>query len=178
MAPPQPQVRVASPAKKGYQTIFPQYLDSNYLPSQGRKISKASAVPGPTLDEIYMALSKLGYSGHYADPLKSLPCLQSSAFIFPAPRGCIKVLLKEPLATSTEGAAKRAASPADRKPTNPEHKTKGDVLRKVAEIIKALPDRKPYPGPAHQLRGEKKRAEAEERKQKKSSRGGKKGSGR
>ena len=139
-------------AKENFQTIFPQYLDSNFTPEQGRKISRCKAVPGPTLDEIFIALKQMGYTGMFADPMKSLPCLQSSVSIFPAPRGCIKVSLK-------------AGEPGSKTAVNSKFATKGDVLRGVAAIISKMDNRKPAPAPDTAYKGQKKQAVANEKQQ-------------
>lgn len=43
-------------------TIWPQYLNSELTLSEGRKISKETAVSNPTIAEIERALKRLGFS--------------------------------------------------------------------------------------------------------------------
>lgn len=125
------QVRVN---KNDFQVIYPQYIDSTATPALGRRLTAKNAVPKPTLEEMYNALVSMGFSPVFADPLKQLPCTQSSIEVFPPPRGCIRVAIKEPTA--------RSQSPTARKSCNAKFTTKGQVLKEMASRIAAIPDRK------------------------------------
>ena len=117
-----------------FQTIYPQYIDSTATPSLGRRLTAKNSVAKPTLQEMFNALVEMGYKPVFADPTKSLPCTQSRLEVFPPPRGCIRVAIKEPAARST--------SPTTRKATNDKFATKGQVLKELAARIAKIPDRK------------------------------------
>lgn len=151
--PPVVGQRVPSIDKKKYQTIFPQYIDANLAPKDGRRLTKTQSVESPTLEEMVMALRQLGYNEVYVNPRASLPCAQSQLRQVPAPRGCLKVAIKLPVDVhyikksefdvQTRGVAVEGLG------------NKSEVLRKMAEIIKARGITRPQPvnmTPPHQAK--------------------------
>ena len=130
--------------KRRYQTIYPQYIDANLLPRDGRRLSVAQAVANPSLEEILGALLQLGFKDCFVDPTKSLPPAQAQARMVPAPRGCVKVAIKAPvdqhyIKKSEFDVQTRAVIVED----SPNRST---VMRQVAALIKErTPVRPPVP---------------------------------
>lgn len=135
-----PQV-VRSYDKKAFQTLFPQYLDSNLTPSEGRRLTKAQSVSLPTLEEIASALSQLGYKEIIIDRSKSLPCSQGSDRFSVVPRGCVKVAIKRPV--DEHYIKKSEFDTQTRNAVVPGIESKQEVLRRVAAIIKAKGGQRP-----------------------------------
>ncbi len=131
---------MASPAaarqydKKRFQTIYPQYIDANLLPSDGRRISACQAVVHPTLEEMIAALHTLGFKDCFVDPMKSLPAAQAQARMVPALRGCIKVAIKVPIdqhyVKKSEFDMQTRAAMVESSPN------RSTVMRQMAAIIK------------------------------------------
>nr|CCC94419.1 unnamed protein product [Trypanosoma congolense IL3000] len=121
--------------KRAYQTIFPQYLDSDLRPRAGRRLTRTQSVKDPSLKEIALALKELGYTDIIVDPSPSLPCSQSSATYVCAPKGCIKVAIKRP--QGEHYIAKSEFDTQTRGVTVPDIPTKMELLRRVAAVIKS-----------------------------------------
>lgn len=125
----------AKPNAKDYQTIFPQYIDAQLAPSDGRRLTKAKAVANPSIEEILTAVKELGFAKAYIDPVKSLPAAQSQDRCIPPPRGCVKVQIKAPRSEhyvkKSEFDKETRAAIVDAVPT------KAQLLVKIAELIKA-----------------------------------------
>lgn len=121
--------------KLAYQTIFPQYMDANLAPSEGRRLTKAQSVENPQLEEITAVLGQLGYKDFFIERTLSLPCSQASKKYAVVPRGCVKVAIKRPKAehyvrlsefdTRTRGVTVQDIG------------SKQELLRRVAAAIKA-----------------------------------------
>lgn len=121
--------------KRAYQTIYPQYLDANLLPREGRRLTATQAVANPSVEEILTALRDLGFSAAFVDLSKSLPCAQSQAKQVPAPRGCVKVAIKAP---KEEHYIKKSEFDVETRLAIKEgFPNKMEVMRRVAEKIKA-----------------------------------------
>lgn len=149
-------------AKKKYQVIYPQYIDSTLTPSTGRKINLAHAVAEPTIEEMMNALKALGFTAFF-DPSKSLAVSQCGE-VYPPLRGCIRVAIKAP---SDEHYIKKSDFDTQTRGTCVEgYTTKGQVLRKLAETIAAIPGR-PVPPPPPVTKGLKAAAMKEQQKQQK-----------
>lgn len=129
--------------KKKFQTIFPQYLDSSLAPAEGRRLTKSQSVQCPTLEEIVKALIHLGYRDVFVDPVRSLPCAQSQARQVPAPRGCVKVAIKEP--TDVHYIKKSEFDVQQRASTVDGISSKMEVLRRISAIIKSNGQTRPAP---------------------------------
>ncbi|KEG11771.1 signal recognition particle subunit SRP19 [Trypanosoma grayi] len=129
--------------KLAYQTIFPQYLDSNLTPSEGRRLTKTQSVENPQLEEIAVVLGTLGYKDFFIERKVSLPRSQSSERYAFVPKGCVKVAIKRPQAehyvrmsefdTKTRGVTVQDIC------------SKQELLRRVAAAIKANGAPRPQP---------------------------------
>ncbi|KAH9589434.1 Signal recognition particle [Trypanosoma melophagium] len=121
--------------KLEYQTIFPQYLDSNLTPSEGRRLTKAQSVENPQLEEIAVVLRMLGYTDFFIERNLSYPRSQASSKYAFVPKGCVKVPIKRPktehyVRISEFDSQTRGVTVAD-------IRSKQELLRRVAAAIKA-----------------------------------------
>ncbi len=130
--------------KRRFQTIYPQYIDANLHPSDGRRISACQAVANPSLEEIMSALLSLGFKECFVDPTKSLPAAQAQARMVPAPRGCVKVAIKAP---SDQHYIKKSEFDTQSRAVMVEGlPNRSTVMRRVAALIKERnPVRPPVP---------------------------------
>ena len=124
----------AVPDKKTMQVIYPQYLDANLKPSEGRRISVQQAVPNPSFQEIADALSALGYRQVCFDPSKSLPSAQAQERQNPAPRGVFRVAIKTP--ANQHYIKKSEFDVATRAPVVASIPSKHQLLLKIAAHIR------------------------------------------
>ncbi len=130
-------------AKTKFQTIWPQYMDSRLTPELGRRVSKKQGVPDPNPGEIQRALVQLGFADAFVEPAMSYPGAQSQWYCIPAQRGCVKVSIKAP---ASEHYIKKSEFDTKTRASRVEGlDSKHQVLVRVAEIIKELPDRRPQP---------------------------------
>lgn len=137
--------------KLKYQTIYPQNIDANLTPSEGRKITQCQSVVCPTLEEMLIAARNLGFADSFVDPTKSLPCSQSQLRQVPAPRGCLRVAVKAP--ASAHYVKKSDFDTQTRGLINEDIPNKYVVMRKISEMIKAKGGVRPTPinmKPQHQ----------------------------
>lgn len=124
----------AEPNKKTMQVIYPQYIDSNVPPREGRRVSLQHAVSSPNVNEIAEALKALGYSSIHYDRDRSLPCAQSQARMNPAPKGCLRVAIKTP---SDEHYIRKSEFDTNtRGPVVASVPNKNRLLIKICEYIK------------------------------------------
>lgn len=113
---------------KGHHAIFPQYIDANLTPAEGRRVTRKQAVATPVIEEIAIALEELGFKRVALNVSKSYPRSQGSSKFPIPPRGCVMVVMKEPASPNADQTARTAVVPA--------LKTKHQLLVKVAECIK------------------------------------------
>ncbi|CAJ1022154.1 SRP19 protein, putative [Leishmania lindenbergi] len=128
--------------KKAYQTIYPQYLDSNLTPSEGRRLTKSQGVEHPTIDEILHALRVLGYKDVIVDPARSYPRSQSTTKFPVVPRGCIRVSIKTPV--DEHYIKKSDFDTQQRSAVMDSIDTKQELLRRVATLIKERAPKRPH----------------------------------
>ncbi|EAN89354.1 hypothetical protein C3747_18g120 [Trypanosoma cruzi] len=129
--------------KLAYQTIFPQYLDANLTPAEGRRLTKTQSVENPQLEEIAIVLGQLGYKDFFIERTLSLPRSQASKKYAIVPKGCVRVAIKRPQSehyirmsefdTQTRGVTVQGIG------------SKQDLLRRVAAAIKASGVPRPQP---------------------------------
>lgn len=115
--------------KKLYQVIYPQYIDSTLTPSEGRRVPASRGIPNPAVDEIIQALKECGFQEIIFDSGKSYPKAQSQPRQVPAPRGCIRLQIKEPASADSTEDEIRASK-------HPHLVNKRQVLLKVCDILK------------------------------------------
>jgi len=115
--------------KKLYQVIYPQYIDSTLTPSEGRRVPASRGIPNPAIDEIIGALKECGFQEIIFDSGKSYPKAQSQPRQVPAPRGCIRLQIKEPSSPDSTEDEIRASK-------HPHLVNKRQVLLKVCDILK------------------------------------------
>lgn len=144
---PGPQMAGGSPGgatildKRDYQCIFPQYIDARLTARQGRRIPKALAVDIPTVDEMILALRRLGYTSIVRDTRSSYPRSQGDAAFTVVPRECVRVAMKQP--ANTYYIRKSEFDTATREPVISSIPTKGELLRQMAEIIRTTQAKRP-----------------------------------
>lgn len=115
--------------KKQYQVIYPQYIDSTLTPAQGRRVPANRGIPNPSIEEIIQALKEAGFAEIVYDSGKSYPRAQAQPRQVPAPRGCIRLQIKEPVTPSNLEGDVRASK-------HPHLVNKRQVLLKVCDILK------------------------------------------
>ncbi|ORC92590.1 signal recognition particle subunit SRP19 [Trypanosoma theileri] len=121
--------------KLEYQTIFPQYLDANLTPSEGRRLTKTQSVENPQLEEIAVVLGLLGYKNFFIDRTLSYPRSQASSKYAFVPKGCVKVPIKRP---QTEHYVRVSEFDSQTRGVTVEDiRSKQELLRRVAAAIKA-----------------------------------------
>ena len=135
-----------------YQIIYPQYLDRDRTPKEGRRVAKHRAVPGPTLDEIYAAVHQLGFTKCYVEGSKHYSRAQS-AINFSLP-GRIRVEIKGP--QEEHYVRKSEYDKQTRVVRNEDVPNKLALMNKVCDIINNLPRRK---AAAEQEKHKKQRAQ-------------------
>ncbi|RNF07499.1 signal recognition particle subunit SRP19 [Trypanosoma rangeli] len=133
----------ASHKKLAYQTIFPQYLDANLTPSEGRRLTRTQSVENPQLEEIVVVLRELGYQDFFIERNLSLPRSQACNKYAIVPKGCVRVAIKRPQSehyirmsdfdTQTRGVTVQGIG------------SKQELLRRVAAAIKASCAARPQP---------------------------------
>lgn len=121
--------------KTRYQTIYPQYIDANLGPSEGRRLTKKQSVVTPTLEEIVISLHELGYRDFFVERAKSLPAMQGTDKYPMVPRGCIKIAIKEPL--DKHYIKKSEFDTQTRAPVVTGIETKQELLRRLAALIQS-----------------------------------------
>lgn len=137
--------------KKNFQTIYPQYIDASLGPKDGRRLTKSQSVVCPTLEEMIVAARALGFQQSFIDPTKSLPCAQSQLRQVPAPRGCLKVAVKQPV--DVHYIKKSEFDVQTRGCVVDGVINKYELMRKICEHIKAKGGVRPQPinmTPQHQ----------------------------
>ncbi|KAG8342386.1 signal recognition particle subunit SRP19 [Trypanosoma vivax] len=120
--------------KQAYQTIFPQYIDVNLTPHEGRRLTRTQAVEGPELDVMAAAVRELGYKEVIVDRSISFPRSQASARYVFVPKGCIRVAIKSP--QTADSAGKSTSDTQTRQVTVEGIRSKQELLRRVAAIMK------------------------------------------
>ncbi|RNF07719.1 signal recognition particle subunit SRP19 [Trypanosoma conorhini] len=129
--------------KLAYQTIFPQYLDANLTPGEGRRLTKTQSVENPQLEEIAAVLRKLGYQDFFIERGLSLPRSQASRKYAVVPKGCVRVAIKRP--QSEHYIRMSDFDTHTRGVTVQDIGSKQELLRRVAAAIKASGAPRPQP---------------------------------
>ncbi|RHW68899.1 SRP19 protein [Trypanosoma brucei equiperdum] len=120
--------------KRAYQTIYPQYLDAELTPHDGRRLTRTQAVDDPTTKEVVEALKELGYTDIFVEPSASFPRSQGSIKYIMPPKGCVKVAIKRP--KGEHYIPKSDFDTQTRGVTVEDIPNKMELLRRVSALIK------------------------------------------